>query len=310
VIGGGRDEDQVALADLLGVAGDRHRAAAADDDVDLLGLLVRAQRLLGAGRDLEPGNRHVARAEFAGVHEDVRSGAVPLLDGASASRLTSIGALSTRNRPANRENSANHQVDQLAGHDDLLDDLLAVEVAAHLLALAGQRQQLVLGASAPPRSVAQLAVDLDDRVTVSLRSSAGSAGQGCSQTAAASPPDLAPRCGARREISERPVRREAQRGPPRVAVEAVLEPVASLTSSITRDRGVELEAASKSRSPCRSPSAPWRAARGLPRAAPRLARLALDLLAERQSRERKRLTALDPSSVQSPPRSGGPMKQT
>ena len=80
MVGRRRDEDQVALGDLLGVAGDRHRAGAADDDVDLLGLLVGAQRLLGAGRDLEPGDGEVARAEFARVHEHMRAQPVPLLD--------------------------------------------------------------------------------------------------------------------------------------------------------------------------------------------------------------------------------------
>src|SRR5665811_1262897 len=56
----------------------------------------------------------------------------------------------------------NHEVDQLAGNDDLLDDLFAVEVAAHVLALAGEREQLLLarpGVGLDP--VAQLAVDLN-----------------------------------------------------------------------------------------------------------------------------------------------------
>src|SRR6188474_917923 len=48
VVGRRRYEDQVSLGDLLGVAGDGHRARAADDDVDLLSLFVRVQRLLGA----------------------------------------------------------------------------------------------------------------------------------------------------------------------------------------------------------------------------------------------------------------------
>ncbi len=79
VVGRRRDEDQVALGDLLGVARHRHRAGAAYDDVDLLGLLVGAQRLLGAGGEIEPGNRHVPRAELPGIHEDVCAQAVPLL---------------------------------------------------------------------------------------------------------------------------------------------------------------------------------------------------------------------------------------
>ena len=52
---------------------------------------------------------------------------------ASERRLTSIGALSTRQsgpREPVAKRSANDQVDELARDDDLLDDLLAVEVAA------------------------------------------------------------------------------------------------------------------------------------------------------------------------------------
>ena len=71
MVGRRRDQDQVALADLLGVAGDRHPAAAAHDDVDLLGLLVGVQGLLDAGGHLEPGHRHVSGAKLARVHEDV-----------------------------------------------------------------------------------------------------------------------------------------------------------------------------------------------------------------------------------------------
>ena len=77
----GRDQDQSPSPSLLGVAGDGHRAAAADDDVDLLGLLVGAERLVDARRDLEPGDREIARAELARVHEDVGAEPVPLLDG-------------------------------------------------------------------------------------------------------------------------------------------------------------------------------------------------------------------------------------
>ena len=66
---------------LLGVAGRRHRPVALDADVDLLGLLVGAQVLGGAGRHLDPDHRHVARAELTRVHEDVCAEAVPLEHG-------------------------------------------------------------------------------------------------------------------------------------------------------------------------------------------------------------------------------------
>jgi hypothetical protein len=56
VIGGRWDEHQIPLADLLGVAGDRHRAAPADHDVDLLGLLVRMELLVDPLGDLQPGD--------------------------------------------------------------------------------------------------------------------------------------------------------------------------------------------------------------------------------------------------------------
>ena len=55
------------------------RAAAADDDVDLLGLLVGVELLVDPLGHLEPGHGHVARAELPGVHEDVIAKPVPLL---------------------------------------------------------------------------------------------------------------------------------------------------------------------------------------------------------------------------------------
>ena len=81
VVGRRRDEDQVALTSSSWVSPATDiRPAAANDDVDLLGLLVGVQRLLDAGGDLEPGHGHVPRAELPGVHEDVGAEAVPLLD--------------------------------------------------------------------------------------------------------------------------------------------------------------------------------------------------------------------------------------
>src|SRR5262245_26297170 len=83
--------------------------------------------------------------------------------GASARRLTSIGGFVPDIRPRTWKKSANDQIDELAGHDDLLDDLLAVEPAAHVLALPRGRQQLLLrGLGGDLDPVAELAVDLDD----------------------------------------------------------------------------------------------------------------------------------------------------
>jgi len=79
VVGGGRDQDQVSLADLLGVAGDGHRAGSAHDHVDLLGLFVGTQGLFGSGRDREPGDGEIAGTEFARVHQSVGAQPVPLL---------------------------------------------------------------------------------------------------------------------------------------------------------------------------------------------------------------------------------------
>ena len=92
----GRDEHQVALADLLAVAGDRHRAAALGDDVDLLGLLVGVELLVDPGRDLDPGDRHVPRTQFPCVHEDVGAELVPLLYGSLREPPDQHAAVSTR----------------------------------------------------------------------------------------------------------------------------------------------------------------------------------------------------------------------
>ena len=124
---------------------------------------MRVQRLLGPGRDLEPGDREVAGAEFARVHQDVGAEPVPLLDWGFCEPPDEHGGFlpDTGRRPVTA--LANDEVDELAGHDDLLDDLLAVEVAADLLAAARQLQQLVLGGVGRRLDpVAQLAVDLDD----------------------------------------------------------------------------------------------------------------------------------------------------
>src|SRR5262249_46612240 len=74
-------EDEIALGDLLPVTGDGHRPAAADDDVDLLGLFVRVELLIYPRRDLEPCHGKIPRAQFSRVHEDVITDPVPLLGG-------------------------------------------------------------------------------------------------------------------------------------------------------------------------------------------------------------------------------------
>src|SRR3954447_16719460 len=90
---------------------------------------------------------------------------------ASEKRLTSMRRLSTR--PARKACSwvtslgrcrlPDHQVDELPGHDDLLDDLLAVDVAPYRRIRPGELHELLarrvrrrLDARAP------LAVDLHD----------------------------------------------------------------------------------------------------------------------------------------------------
>src|SRR5262249_32846995 len=75
------DQDAVPLADLLPVAGHGHRAPTADHDVDLLGLFMGVERLIGLAGDLQPGHGHVPRPELSGVHENVIAEPVPLLRG-------------------------------------------------------------------------------------------------------------------------------------------------------------------------------------------------------------------------------------
>src|SRR3954451_140671 len=81
VIGGRRNEDEVALGDFLRIAGDGHGALPAGDNVDLLRLLMGVELLIDAGGDLEPGHGHVPGPQFPCVHKDAISKPVPLLHG-------------------------------------------------------------------------------------------------------------------------------------------------------------------------------------------------------------------------------------
>src|SRR5262245_43977369 len=63
---------------------------------------------------------------------------------ASENRLTSMRRLSTRPGADACYRLSDYQVDELPGHDDLLDDLLAVEMALDGLGASGQLQQLGL----------------------------------------------------------------------------------------------------------------------------------------------------------------------
>src|SRR5262249_53841177 len=67
------------------------------------GVLVGAQGLLGAGGNLEPGNRHVARPELPRVHQRVVAKPVPLLGGSF------LQAADEHRRACTRKNGLKHQ---------------------------------------------------------------------------------------------------------------------------------------------------------------------------------------------------------
>src|SRR5688500_17500793 len=64
---------------------------------------------------------------------------------ASENRLTSMRRLSSRPEATACHGSANDEVDELAGDDVLLDDLLAVQVALHGISADRQAHELLLG---------------------------------------------------------------------------------------------------------------------------------------------------------------------
>src|SRR5215207_9021060 len=82
----------------------------------------------------------------------------------SDKRLTSTRAFyQTRARGVQRS-AADDQVDELARHHDLLDELLAVDVAAHVLARPGELHELpVREAGGDLDLIAPATVDLDDQ---------------------------------------------------------------------------------------------------------------------------------------------------
>ena len=251
MLGRGRDQDQVALPHLLGVAGDRHRAGAADDHVGLLGLLVGAQRLLGPGRQREPGDGEVAGAEFARVHEDVRAQPVPLLDWCVLQTPDEHRRAFYQNRRGGRQRlQRTTRLTSLPGTTISFTTSLPSRCAPTFsLARASSSSSSSRGLRRRLDAVAQLAVDLDDQGHgVAGQQRRVGLGPGRSQTRSPSSRSNTslPRCGAKGKISEAAVAvAKRTRGVAvGIAVEAVLEPVGVVDQlHHRRDRGVELEAA-------------------------------------------------------------------